>query len=124
MTPGKYIAEHIDPEKFEDGLDNLKRYQEEVQRTAIEKANAFYAGYSACLNEVSSMLHCSNYESKEKITEAYREGANNAFYELCKELGIGSQDIRGEKISVDQKAAMIAERIRDVVCEKVATHEK
>ena len=63
MLIGKYIAEHIDPEKFETGLDKLKRYQEEVQRTAIEKANAFYAGYATCLNEVSSMLHCSNYES-------------------------------------------------------------
>lgn len=123
MLPGKYTAEHIDPEKFEAGLDNLKRYQEEVQRTAIEKANAFYAGYSSCLNEVSSMLHCANYESEGKITYAYREGADNAFYELCKELGMSCQDIREKKISVDKKAALIAERIRDVFDLKEANHD-
>lgn len=113
MAPGLYMAEHIDPEKFDTGLDNLKRYQDEVQRTAVEKANAFHAGYTACLDAVSSMLHCSNYESEGKITAAYREGANSAFYELCKELGLGCQDIREKKISVDEKAALIAERIRD-----------
>jgi hypothetical protein len=124
MIPGKYTAEHIDPEKFEAGLENLKRYQEEVQRTAIEKANAFYAGYAACLNEVSSMLHCANYESEGKITAAYREGADNAFYELCKELGLGCQDIREKKISVDEKAALIAERIMDAFGDKEANHDK
>ena len=71
MNLGIYTAEHIDPEKFDEGLNNLKRYQEEVQRTAIEHANAFYAGYSSCLNEVSSMRHCANYESEGKITAAY-----------------------------------------------------
>lgn len=124
MNPEIYIAEHIDPEKFEAGLDNLRRYQEEAQRTAIEKANAFYAGYTACLNEVSSMLHCANYESDGKITAAYREGADNAFYELCKELRLGCQDIREKKISVDEKAALIAERIMDAFGAKEATHDE
>lgn len=108
-----YIAEHIDPEKFESELMNHRKYQQELQRLAIEKANSFYAGYTACLDEVSSMLHCSNYESTGKITSAYREGANNAFYELCKELGIGCQDIREKNISVDEKAALIADRIKE-----------
>ena len=124
MLLGKYTAEHIDPEKFEEELDNLNRYQEEVQRTAIEKANAFYAGYSSCLNEVSSMLHCANYESEGKITAAYREGADNAFYELCKNLDIGCQDILEKKTSVDEKAALIAERIMDVFGDKEADHDE
>lgn len=60
-----YTAEHIDTEKFEAGLESHKRYQEELQRTAIEKANARYEGYCQCLEDVRSMLHCSNYEKRE-----------------------------------------------------------
>lgn len=108
-----YKAEHIDPEKFEKALLEHRRYQQECQRMAIEKANSFYDGYTACLDEVSSMLHCSNYESEGKITAAYREGADNAFYELCKELGIGVQDIRKMNKSVDEKASLIADRIKE-----------
>lgn len=108
-----YTAEHIDPEKFERALLEHRKCQQEVQQKAIDKANAFYEGYAACLDEVSSMLHCSNYESEGKITAAYREGADNAFYELCKELNIGIQDIRQMNTSVDEKAALISERIRD-----------
>lgn len=111
-----YIAEHIDTEKFEAGLDSHKRYQEELQRTSIEKANAQYEGYCKCLEDVRSMLHCSNYESKEKEAAAYKEGADAAFYELCKELGIGVQDIRDKNISIDQKAYMVAERIKETLC--------
>ena len=112
-----YIAEHIDTEKFEAGLDSHKRYQEELQRMAIEKANAQYEGYCKCLDDVRSMLHCSNYESKEKETAAYKEGADAAFYELCKDLDVGVQDIRDKNISIDQKAYMIAERIKKAFCE-------
>lgn len=107
-----YTAEHIDPEKFEAALDNYKRYQEELQRTAIETANARYEGYCKCLEDVRGMLHGSNYESPEKETAVYKQGANAAFYELCKVFGIWSQDIRGENISIGQKAYMVAERIK------------
>lgn len=103
-----YTAEHIDVEKFENGLDSNRRFQEEMTRLEQEKASAFYRGYDKCLDDVRSMLHCSNYESKEKRTGAYRDEADAAFYEICKELDIGSQDIRDKNISVDQKAAMIA----------------
>lgn len=107
-----YKAEHIDTEKFEAALDSHKRYQAELQRTAIEKAKAQYEGYCKCLEDVRSMLHCSNYEDTSKKLASYQEGADAAFYELCKELGVGVQDIRDKNISIDQKAYMIAERIK------------
>lgn len=125
-----YTAEHIDTEKFEAALDNHKRCQEELQRTAIEKANARYEGYCQCLEDVRSMLHCSNYEKTAENKEtpypvsygsakkSYIDGVNDAFYELCKGLGIGSQDIRDMNTSVDQKAYMIAERIRKAFSEE------
>lgn len=58
------------------------------------------------------MLHCSNYEDTSKELASYQEGADAAFYELCKELGVGSQDIRGMDTSVDEKAALLADRIK------------
>lgn len=61
----------IDPEKFEQALLEQRKYQQECQRKVIEKANSFYEGYTACLDEVSSMLYCSNYESKEKKTQRH-----------------------------------------------------
>lgn len=114
----KYKAEHIDPEKFERGLLEQRRYQQEELRIATEKANAFYNGYAACLDRVASMLQCSNFESEGKITEAYREGADNAFYEICKELDIGWKDIREMNTSVDEKAHLIAERIKKEIAER------
>lgn len=113
-----YTAEHIDPEKFEAALDNHKRYQEKLQRTAIEKANARYEGYCQCLEDVRGMLHCSNYEDTSKKLASYREGADTAFYELCKELNVGSQDIRGMDTSVDEKAALLADRIKKAFSEE------
>lgn len=116
-----YTAEHIDPEKFEKALLEHRRYQQEHQREAIGKANSFYDGYTACLDEVSSMLHCSNYEREGASSAAYIEGANDALYELCKELGVGMQDIRGMNTSIDEKAALIAERIKDFIAKEVSS---
>lgn len=113
-----YIAEHIDTEKFEAGLENNRKYQEQLHEEAIKRATAEFQGYCKCLEDVRGMLHCSNYESNGKETVVYQEGADAAFYELCKELDISSQDIRGKNISIDQKAYMIAERIKETICEK------
>lgn len=114
-----YKAEHIDPEKFEQELREQRKYQLEIQRNTIEKAKAFYDGYTACLDNVSSMLHCSNYESTEKITNAFTKGANIAFYEICKELDVSCQDIREMDTGVDEKASLIAERIRALFAEQI-----
>jgi len=108
----EYLAEHIDPKKFQDALEHHRDFQAQELRLEIEKARAFYDGYEKAILTVKDMFHCCNYESRGKQTQAHREGADNAFYELCKELDIGSQDIRDMDISIDEKATLIAERIR------------
>ena len=107
-----YTAEHIDVEKFEHGLNDHRNFRLQEQQMKIETARAFFSGSERALDDVSSMLHCCNYESKEKQTSAFREGANNALYELCKELDVSSQDIRDMDTSIDEKAALLADRIR------------
>ena len=44
--------------------------------------------------------------------ESYSLGINNFLYELGKELGIGSAGLREKNISLDEKAALMAEHIR------------
>lgn len=116
-----YTAEHIDVEKFEDGLKDHRDYQMEEKRLTVEKAQAFFDGYEKALDDVGSMLHCCNYESKEKRSATYHAGADNAFYELCKELDISGQDIRDMNTGIDEKAALLAERIRNVLCDEGRT---
>lgn len=113
-----YTAEHIDVDKFEDGLHDHRNFQMQEQQMKIETARAFFSGYEKALDDVSGMLHCCNYESKEKQTSAFREGADNALYELCKELDVSSQDIREMDTSIDEKAALLADRIRAALQEE------
>lgn len=94
-------------------MDNLreklaenKSRQQEILKKAIVKANAFYEGYVACIEDILPIAQCSDYQ----------EGADHAFYEICKELDISSQDIREMNTSIDEKAALLVERIRSSYC--------
>lgn len=49
---------------------------------------------------------------RELDDESYRQGINDFLYELGKELGIGSAGLREKNISLDEKAALMAEHIR------------
>lgn len=111
-----YTAEHIDAVKFEEGLKVHRDFQMDTKRLATEKAQSFFDGYEKALDDIRSMLHCSNYESQEKRDLAFLAGADNAIYELCKELDVGSQDIRNMSTSIDEKASLLAARIREVLC--------
>lgn len=107
-----YTAEHIDPEKFEAGLDSHKRYQEELQRTAIEKANAHYEGYCKCLEDVRSMLHCSNYEKQDRlITTSIETGRMNAICEFSKIMEVDCADIVDSSLTFQEKVRRVLERI-------------
>ena len=43
----------------------------------------------------------------------------NAAYEICKELDVSCQDIREMDTGVDEKASLIAERIRALFAEQI-----
>jgi len=110
-----YVAEHLDPQKIEEGLKGFRDFQMQQKEIAIEKATSFFEGYNKALYAVAGMLHCCNYESKEKKTKAFFDGADHALYEICKELDIGSQDIRSMDVSIDEKAALLAARIKEII---------
>lgn len=107
-----YTAEHIDPEKFESALNSKKRYQEELQRSAIEKANAQYEGYCQCLEDVRSMLHCSNYEKTDGlISESIEAGRINAIYAFAKLGGVDCEDIANSNLPFQDEAKTVWDRI-------------
>lgn len=112
-----YTVEHLDVEKLEDALDHSRDFQQQELRLAQEKARSFFDGYEKAISEIRGMFHCCNYESKEKQTKAFMDGFNSAIYEICKELDVGSQEIRDAQISTDEKAFMVAEKIKKVFSE-------
>ena len=61
----EYTPENIDIPAFEEALkDSLKFQRTELYRK-MDAARAFYDGYANCVDDVISMLHCSNYEKRE-----------------------------------------------------------
>lgn len=108
-----YTAEHIDAEKFEEGLRDHREFQMQQKRLAIEKASSFFDGYEKCILDVSDMFHCTNYESSAKRTAAYRRGAHEALLALCNTLGITAPDAGENKDSAELEVAAVATRIRE-----------
>jgi hypothetical protein len=113
-----YTAQHIDTEKFEAGLESHKRYQEELHRTAVEKANAQYEGYCKCLEDVREMLHCSNYEKSvaDRQDHVQREadftrGVNAVFSWIGEELGMETKDIVQMDVGVEVKSEVMVQRL-------------
>lgn len=98
-------SSRIDVTKF---LDQMA----EKVLLAKERTNAFLDGYMDCRDEVVQMLDaCIDPDAIDD--KSYVEGANQFIYRLCKELGIPSQDIRESGYSIDEKAALLAERIKE-----------
>lgn len=107
-----YTAENLDVEKLEDAIHAYRDNNNFQLTLAQEKARAFYEGYEKAMSDVRGMFHCCNYESESKKTRAFLSGFDSAIYDICKELDVPVQDIREMNISDDEKAALVAERIK------------
>lgn len=62
----QYTPKNIDIDAFEKALDQVGKNEYRRLETEKMKATAYYEGYADCILQVKSMLHCSNYEKKEK----------------------------------------------------------
>lgn len=65
-----YKAENIDTDKFIEQLEWLEdfdRTKENKEKIAVEK---YHEGYREALIQVKDMFYCSNYEKKEKKSNA------------------------------------------------------
>lgn len=106
-----YCPKNIDIPAYEDYLKSCIASERERHAIDIARAEAHKAGYEEGISVALEGLHCSNYEKK-LDDESYRQGINDFLYELGKELGIGSAGLRERNISLDEKAALMAEHIR------------
>ena len=65
----KYTPKNIDIEAFENALMQSRKVEERRLCAAKMQAQAYFDGFDACLSEVVSMLHCSNYEKREVTSD-------------------------------------------------------
>lgn len=108
-----YTPDALDVEKMDKLFNNLERGESQKRAIEMAKTEAFYQGYNKAIHDCRSALYCSNYERKiPTATEIER----NVFYEICKELDIMGSDIYDAVLGTDEKAARLAERIRDELC--------
>lgn len=106
-----YCPKNIDIPAYEGYLKSCIASERERHAIAVARAEAHKAGYEEGIGVALEGLRCSNYEKK-LDDESYSQGINDFLYELGKELCIGSADLRERNISLDEKAALMAEHIR------------
>lgn len=91
-----------------------------VERAVLQKEADLVEEYRYILTDFRDRI----VEISERSTpssEIWMQGAKNALYEICKELDVSSQDIRESGLSIDEMAAQLAERIKQVYAEEVPT---
>lgn len=106
-----YQPKNLDIPAYEAYLKGCITEEQENHTLAIAKAEAHKVGFEAGIRSALEGLYCSNYE-KRLDDDSYCQGINDFLYELGKELGIGSAGLREKNISLDEKAALMAEHIR------------
>lgn len=60
----EYTPENIDIPAFEEALKDSREFHRTELYRKFDAARAFYDGYAKCVDDVISMLHCSNYEKR------------------------------------------------------------
>ena len=60
-----YTPKNIDISAFEEALKQSLEFRRTEFYRKVDAERAFFEGYAKCVDEVISMLHCSNYEKRE-----------------------------------------------------------
>ena len=84
--------------------------------TVVEREKAYTDGYAQGARDALAELDAVNRANAKKTAsadEAYTQGVNDMLYELGKELGIGCGNLREMAMTLDMKAAAMADFIRD-----------
>lgn len=107
-----YIPKNLDIPAFTVYLEDCIKTQKRAHDLDVAKADAYKAGFEAGIHEALQGVRCSNFE-REVDPESYTRGVNDLLYELGKELGTGSGGLRDKNISLDEKASLMADLIRN-----------
>ena len=108
-----YTPKNLDIPAYSEYLKSCIAHQRAQFNLEIARAEAYKAGFEAGVQEAIQGLQCSNFERDLDPTN-YTRGINDLLYELGKELGCGSGDLRDINLSLDEKAARMADLIRNM----------
>lgn len=108
-----YTPKNLDVAAYSEYLKSCAAHQKDQSRLEIARAEAYQNGFEAGIREALQGVQCSNFERK-LDPDSYAQGVNDLLYELGKELGCGSGGLREADLSLDEKAARMAELIREL----------
>lgn len=106
-----YTPKNLDIPAYSEYLKSCISHQREQYNLEIARAESYQSGFVAGVQEALQGLQCSNFE-RELDPMSYNRGINDLLYELGKELGCGSGDLRDANLSLDEKAYRMADLIR------------
>lgn len=118
-----YIPKNLDIPAYSSYLEDCIKAQKSAHDLEVAKADAYKSGFEAGIHEALQGVRCSNFE-REVDPESYARGVNDLLYELGKELGTGSGGLREKNISLDEKASLMAELIRNAFLPENSTVEQ
>lgn len=104
-----YKAKNVDTDKALNYINESRRYQQQAETLGITSVQKYHEGIRKGLDIAEEIFTSSNCESK---AGTYQDGAMEVIYELAKELGVLSQDIRESGGTVDEMCEAFAERIK------------
>ena len=100
-----------DPEIYEAAMQDEILAHQNQRDIQVAKANAYHEGFSNGIKLAIHKLSDSN-SGQDVDYESYMRGINDFLYELGKELDMGCGDLRERQISLDEKAYLMAAKIR------------
>lgn len=104
-----YKAINVDTDKALAYINESRRYQEQAQTLEITSVQKYHEGISKGLDIAEEIFTCSNCESE---AGTYQDGALDVIYEVAKELGVLSKDIRDGGGTVEEMSVAFADRIK------------
>ena len=108
-----YTPKNLDIPAYSEYLKSCITHQREQLNREIYRGDSYKAGFEAGVQEAIQGLQCSNFE-RDLDPTSYTRGINDLLYELGKELGCGSGDLRDSNLSLDEKAYRMADLIRSM----------
>lgn len=111
-----YKAKNVDTDKALEHIEWSRRYQDEAECLGLAKVQKYYEGVRKGLDIAEEIFTCANYEKKEE--PSFADGVLETIYEMGKELGVPTQDLRDNLSSVDEICALLADRIQEAIQEQ------
>lgn len=119
--PKLYTAKNLDVQKCEDRFLEMRQYQQQKCIEAKKSADSFFSGYEKALDDVSSMFHCSNYESAENPRDgrAYGQGFLDALAVIAARCQISVDDFIPDDFDTGNPSKELLQPMAEKLAEQI-----